>query len=59
MREVSNTGTCSVKWQGKVKNDEVGRVESDKHDEVSCLCKDLNYLVVLVVRGVARTHDNS
>ena len=44
MREVSNTGTCSVRWQGKVKSDEVGRMESHKHDEVSRLCKDLNYL---------------
>ena len=63
MREVSNTGTCSVRWQGKVRSDEVGRMESHKHDKVSRLCKDLNYLVVPVVRGAARTHgskhDNS
>ena len=63
MSEVSNIGTCSVRWQGKVKSDEVGRVENDKHDEVCRLCKDLNYLVVLVGRGAARTHgskhDNS
>ena len=63
MREVSNTGTYSVRWQGKVKSDEVVRMESHKHDEVSHLCKDLNYLVVPVARGAARTHggkhDNS
>ena len=60
MREVSNTSTCSVRWHvrqwGKVKSHEVGRVESDKHDELSHLCKDLNYLVVPVARGAARTH---
>ena len=58
MREVSNTSPCSVRWHvshlGKVKIHEVGRVESDKHDELSHLCKDLNYLVVLVARGAAR-----
>ena len=31
-------------------------MESDKHDELSHLCKDLNYLVVLVARRAARTH---
>ena len=45
------------------KNNEVVRMESHKHDEVSQLCKDLNYLVGLVARGAARTHggkhDNS
>ena len=58
MREVSNTSTCSMRWHvsqwGKVKIHEVGRVESDKHDELSNLCKDLNYLLVPVARGVAR-----
>ena len=52
-----------MRWQGKVKSDEVVRMESHKHDEVSYLCKDLNYLVVPVARGAARTHgskhDNS